>query len=174
MNVANTITFLRLLFVIPFAISLSSKAYSVTLFIFAFAGLSDLADGYIARKFNQKTKLGAFLDPFTDKIFIFTGNIVLLTIGALPIWFFALVSFKDLSSLLATIILSIKKVEWEPKPNIYGKIAVFLQVIVILLAILNLGFFKINTIFTYVIYICSIFTLISWILYFRDFFKLLK
>ena len=174
MNVPNTLTVLRLLLIFPISILLYKELYLWSLILFGLAGLSDLADGYIARKFNQKTSLGSFLDPATDKVLIFTGNTILALKHVIPLWFYWLVLAKDICLLAGVIILQIKRIEWKPRPNIYGKTSVFFQALIIFLAIIHAGFFQITIPLGVIIIICSAFTVISWILYLSDFSSLVK
>ena len=77
MNIANIITIVRLLFT-PFIIWLILSGYYKTSFIFfILSGLSDAIDGFIAKKFNQITVLGSYLDPLADKILIVSSILVL-------------------------------------------------------------------------------------------------
>lgn len=174
MNLANTITLLRLASLVPFIYFMLKGSYGITLIILGVSGLSDLLDGYIARKLNQKTKLGAFLDPFADKIYIFTGNIILASKGVIPIWFFILVTSKDVSALLGTFVLNTKNVDWIPVPNIYGKTAVAMQVIIILMGIIHLGYFNLSPVIWFCAVICALFTVIAWFFYALDFSTLIK
>ena len=76
-TIPNFISFVRILFIPVFAV-LFYKDYTVAAFIIlALSGLSDLVDGYIARKFNQISNLGKMLDPIADKLTVFAIAIIL-------------------------------------------------------------------------------------------------
>jgi len=167
MNAANTITVFRLFAVIPFAIFLAKKNYLVALIFFIFAGLSDLVDGFIARKFNQITKLGGFLDPLADKLLIFAGNLLFVLQSVIPLWFFILIILKDLSILIGVVLLKSRGIDWEPKPNRCGKISAFLQGIIILFAVLDQGFFNTGPLILITIAICTAFIILSWFYYYK-------
>jgi len=170
MNLANTFTLIRLVLIIPLSIFLIKDKYLISIAILSTAGICDLLDGYIARRFNQKTKLGAYLDPLTDKIFAFVTYTILVIQSALPLWFFLFVTIKDISMFLGYIFLKINKLEIVPNPNIYGKFAAFLQVIIMLQGIIHKGFYSIQWILFSTILICTFSSIVAWFLYLRNFF----
>ncbi len=96
MNLANKITFARI-FIIPFFILslLGDFPYSqyIAAFIFILAASTDSMDGYIARKRNEITNLGKFLDPLADKLLITSALVILVEMG-------------QISSIVAIIIIS--------------------------------------------------------------------
>ena len=69
-------------------------------------GLMDLADGYIARHYNQKSELGKILDPLADKLFVAMLIIILFLQGRVPTWYIAIVVSRDLLILVAGIYAS--------------------------------------------------------------------
>ncbi len=129
-TIPNFISFVRILFIPVFAV-LFYKDYTVAAFIIlALSGLSDLVDGYIARKFNQISNLGKMLDPIADKLTVFAIAIILFlrfnqaqneSLKAFS-WVFLLFILKDLIMLgfgLFMILNGMKPCAAE----IYGKLA---------------------------------------------------
>ncbi len=100
MNLPNWITFSRLLGV-PFLLyglyNSTSQARWVCLAIFLVAALTDWLDGYLARKLNQVTELGKFLDPLVDKFLVLAPLLVLVELGKVPAWGVFLILARELA-----------------------------------------------------------------------------
>lgn len=86
MTLPNAITLARLLLIIPLAIALEGKHNLVALALFAIASGTDWVDGYLARKLNQTSALGALLDPLVDKILVTAALAGLAFQGLVPAW----------------------------------------------------------------------------------------
>ena len=92
----NTLTLFRMLSVGPIVFLLLTGSYR-SAFVVAFcAGISDLLDGYLARRFGWMTHFGGVLDPLADKLMLVSTSVTLAWLGHLPIWLVALVVFRDL------------------------------------------------------------------------------
>ena len=127
MNIPNALSFLRLLLVPVFAIVFFSdapNAYNWAGFIFAFAGFTDILDGYIARKYNQITRLGRIIDPLADKLMQVTAFVCLTISDIIPVWVIFILVAKELT-LLGGGAIVLKKVKDVPPSNKYGKAASF-------------------------------------------------
>lgn len=89
MNLANRLTVARLFFTFIFVAALSADwpyAKTTGLFLFLLAGITDYADGKIARHFSMVTDFGKLMDPLVDKIMIASAFICLVPLGAMPAW----------------------------------------------------------------------------------------
>ena len=84
-NIPTIITFSRILIIIPF-ILVASKSPLSGAALFAVASLTDLLDGYIARRSQQVTKLGILLDPIADKLLVISALVVLVDMATIPAW----------------------------------------------------------------------------------------
>ena len=105
MSIPNLITLGRLILV-PVIIWLMLAGHTLMAFIaFVVAGLSDAADGYLAKRFNMETELGAYLDPLADKMLIVCIFITLGLGGALPAWLVIAVVSRDFL-IVSAILLS--------------------------------------------------------------------
>lgn len=100
MNIPNTLTIFRILLIPVFVAAyflLPEEYFYVPAIILVISGLTDIADGYIARRFNQITPLGRFLDPVADK-FTMAAVMVSLSITHPPLrWFFGIYFVKEIS-----------------------------------------------------------------------------
>lgn len=86
MTIPNVITILRFLLVPAVVYALLSGEVDWALAAFIVAGVSDGVDGFIARQFDQRSELGAYLDPIADKLLLVSVFVVLGYMGELPLW----------------------------------------------------------------------------------------
>lgn len=102
--------------------------------LFTIAALTDALDGFIARHFNQSSRLGTFLDPVADKILMLS---VILTLSFtswgkdLPIWYAALIIARDLIEISGALVIGYIAKDIKVIPHWSGKLAMFLQITVI-------------------------------------------
>lgn len=99
MTFSNQLTILRILLVPVFVLLLmqSGAWYKLAgIIVFVFASLTDIYDGYHARKYGQITRLGAFLDPLADKLLITTAFLFYVWEGYLALWMVLLVAARDI------------------------------------------------------------------------------
>ena len=134
---ANQLTILRIVFIPVFIILLSYNWNGLALLIFVTAGVTDVLDGIIARRFGQKTSVGTVLDPLADKLLMVT-SIVILSLpqmgfpNILPRWLTILLISRDALMMLVALII-VLMVGWRFfKPSIYGKASTVCQVITVL------------------------------------------
>ncbi|KLO23083.1 CDP-diacylglycerol--glycerol-3-phosphate 3-phosphatidyltransferase [Marinitoga sp. 1197] len=96
-TIPNILTFIRILATIPlFIITYNEKLYIIAFFIYILVSLTDLLDGYIARKFNLVSDFGKFMDQIADKILINALFIAFLETQKLPGWFVAIIITRDI------------------------------------------------------------------------------
>jgi cardiolipin synthase len=95
LNVANAITLLRFALVPALALRLLRAEHGSALVLFIVSAVSDLADGVVARRWNQATRFGAVADPLADKLTMLTVTGLLTLENALPWWFALAVVLRD-------------------------------------------------------------------------------
>jgi cardiolipin synthase len=134
---ANQLTILRIVLIPLFLILLTDGRNGWALATFIAAGVTDVLDGIIARRFGQKTSIGTVLDPLADKLMMVTAMVILSfpQMGfpnPLPRWLMILMVSRDVFMMLVSLII-VLMVGWRFfKPSIYGKASTFLQVITVL------------------------------------------
>src|SRR5579884_2837447 len=149
MTTANKVTILRIL-LIPFFVveaiyyvRTGLEAHRLAAILcFAVAALLDGVDGYIARRYNQKSELGAILDPLGDKLLLVSGVVLLslhsnLNLYRLPLWVISTIISRDVILLLGLVIIQMTCGKATVRPRIIGKLATVLQMIMVLWILLK-------------------------------------
>jgi len=135
MNIPNLLTLFRILLVPLFVIFLIYGHTFYAFLTFVLAGITDALDGMIARIFNQKTLLGAYLDPIADKLLLSASYIMLAVIGVLPAWLTVLVLSRDIFILIGIAVLFANHRPIEIKPTILGKVSTFIQISTVIISL---------------------------------------
>ncbi|HJQ98097.1 MAG TPA: CDP-alcohol phosphatidyltransferase family protein [Candidatus Polarisedimenticolaceae bacterium] len=141
LTLANQLTFLRLVAVPFFILTVLDARFGVALAIFIAAGVTDLLDGLIARVFKQRTALGAYLDPAADKLLL-TAGFVLLTkypnllqtipmANRIPMFLTILVISRDVLIVVIAWMLHLAYGKTRFKPTIWGKITTGTELVTI-------------------------------------------
>src|SRR5690625_376644 len=126
MNIPNLLTTLRIFLIPVYLLVFFSNIRNrliIAGIIFIIAGISDVIDGYIARKYNQTTKLGTVLDPVADKMMIFAVLISFTWSKLIPPWILIALGLKETVMILGGIILYFFKGNQVLPSNQYGKVA---------------------------------------------------
>ena len=105
-TIPNMLSFLRLALIPVFLwlILRHEGAWAVALLIFS--GFTDYLDGYIARKYNQVTRLGKLLDPAADRLYIFATLIGMVATGVIPLWLALVIIGRDVMLLIVYPVLA--------------------------------------------------------------------
>jgi cardiolipin synthase len=135
MNLPNSLTVLRIL-LIPFFIGLLIYGlYGWALVTLVIAGATDVLDGVIARMANQRTRLGAYLDPLADKLLLTSAFLTLAILHLVPGWVAIIVLSRDLIIVVGTLLLYITGSSIEVVPTALGKGTTLAQLSYIVLAL---------------------------------------
>ena len=149
MTTANKVTIGRV-FLIPFFIVLvlyyvkngNEIFRTLAIVSFALCAVSDGIDGYIARRYNQRSELGAILDPLADKLLLVSG-IILLSVDngpilpRLPLWLAGVILSRDVLILIGMIVIHIVCGKVKVRPRWLGKVATVLQMATVIWALLK-------------------------------------
>ncbi|HXN51196.1 MAG TPA: CDP-alcohol phosphatidyltransferase family protein [Candidatus Acidoferrum sp.] len=139
-TVPNQITLLRLGFLPFFLILISYEHYRWALALLVLAGLSDGIDGLLARKLNQRSSLGAYLDPIADKLLLSSSFVILAMEKKIAWWLTIIVLSRDILILVvgAVIILIFG---YRPfPPSILGKLTTMFQIILVFTVVLSASY----------------------------------
>lgn len=137
LTIPNVITLIRILLTPIFIIFLIQGHYRRALVVFLLAGVSDLADGLIARVWQQKSRLGSYLDPLADKILMAASFVTLSIYRQIPPWLTVVVLSRDVVLGLGVLIFRLADIPLIVRPSLAGKWTTTLQVTTVGLVLLN-------------------------------------
>lgn len=139
-TVPNQITFLRLGFLPLFLILILYEKYAWALLILVFVAATDTVDGLLARRLNQKSALGAYLDPIADKLLLSSSFIALSMGKKIAWWLTVLVLSRDVLMLVvAAVILIIQGYRPFP-PTLLGKATTFFEIALVFFTVLHAAY----------------------------------
>ena len=133
LNLPNIITLVRLALIPVVAYFLVAKAYGLALPIFLVAALTDVVDGYIARRFKLVSALGATLDPIADKLNVFVVTMLLAWQGLIPIWLAIAIVLRDVIIVGGALAYRAALGHVEIAPTRLSKLNTFIEFAVLLL-----------------------------------------
>lgn len=168
MNIPNILTIFRLFLIPSFAIVFFSNSQHGLLYaalIFFMAGITDILDGFIARKYGLITKTGMILDPLADKLMLITVLTCLVIKNYIPLWVLAVIAGKDIFMILSGIILYTNN-KVIPS-NIFGKVATALFYLVIFVMLFDPN----KIIYPYILYIAVASAIAALLNYFIIYYK---
>lgn len=134
MNIPNCLTILRILLTPLLVWLLLGKKLKAALLVFFIAGLTDGLDGFIARVFRQKTKLGAYLDPLADKFLLVSTFILLGIQNLVPDWLVVIAVSRDTLIILGVLTLMFHNIPLEIRPSLLSKTTTLFQLLTLLVA----------------------------------------
>src|SRR5256714_12547753 len=185
MTTANKITVIRILMIPVFVTLAIYYGESIqegnpqdwmrfmAIAVFLLAALSDGLDGYVARRYNQRSSLGGILDPIADKGLLLSG-IITLSIsnwsqidphyGKFPAWFPVLVITRDVVIVSGSLLLHVLNGKVRVRPSWTGKVATVLQMAAIAWVMLQMQIIPL----IYIVMAAGLFTFVSGVIYVRD------
>ena len=107
---------------------------------FLVAGISDGVDGFVARHFNQRSQLGAYLDPMADKLLLVSVFVVLGFMGELPLWLVIAVVSRDALIICAVLLSTVMGNPVEMKPLMVSKANTAVQIVLAAVVLAELAF----------------------------------
>jgi cardiolipin synthase len=161
-HIPNMLTGLRLAAAPATVGLLATGHFEMALGIFAFAGVSDAADGFLAKRMGVTSRLGRFLDPAADKALLFAALVTLTVIGDVPLWLTLAVTLREVLLMAGIVIAVLARANIVVQPLLIGKAATALQIVYVLVHLVALAFgFGLGAVEPGAAYIVAILTLVS-------------
>ena len=135
MNLPNILTIIRFIIVPFMTYFLINENFTIAILLYVLASATDVLDGFIARKFNQITDLGKFLDPLADKLLQFSALVGLWIVNLIPLWIVIIFFIKEISMGLGAIKLLKKHVIIQSKW--FGKLSTIFFFLAIIASMLS-------------------------------------
>lgn len=140
MTAPNLLSLLRI-FLVPLTVWLIiSDQLQFAFLTMVIAGLTDAADGYLAKRFGLQTELGAYLDPLADKLLLVSIFVTLGLRGDMPSWFVILIVSRDIMIITAILLSAILGRPVRMRPLMVSKVNTAAQIILALATLADLGF----------------------------------
>ena len=163
---ANILSMLRIILIPVFMALMLQHKTTLAFIVFLFAVSTDLLDGIAARLWNQKTKLGTFLDPAADKLLMASTFIVLSlpsisSPNTIPVWLVVVVIFRDIYIVSGALIyIRLTKTD-EAKPSMIGKVCTVMEMSLLTLVLLYNSLGKAPSFLTQIYWITMVMALLS-------------
>jgi len=160
-SIPNILTLVRILLTPVFVILLLRDLFPMALLVFAIAGISDGLDGLIARYMNQRTPLGAYLDPAADKLLLISSFVALAVLGIIPPWVTVIVIARDVIILLGLAIFTLTEKKYEISPTLVSKCTTTAQIVTVLVTLYDPTHMKLAMLYPVLLWCTAILTTLS-------------
>lgn len=138
--IPNAISLLRIALVAPILMLIMKDSFAWALALFWLAGFSDGVDGYLAKRFDWHTRLGALLDPIADKLLVAGTFITLAYTQDIPVWLAAVVIFRDVVIVAGATAYNFLVRPVQGEPTRVSKLNTALQMVFLLFVLSRAGF----------------------------------
>ncbi|GHC68658.1 CDP-alcohol phosphatidyltransferase family protein [Limoniibacter endophyticus] len=166
MTIPNLITLFRLALVPVVVVALLQGRFDLAFVGFVVAGLSDAIDGYIARRFDMRSELGAYLDPIADKLLMTSVFVILGMVEALPVWLVVLVVSRDVAIIAAVMLSFVMGMPVTMRPLKISKLNTGVQIALAAITLGQMAFLgATGALHNYLVYICATLTAFSAVAY---------
>ncbi|PSH63560.1 CDP-alcohol phosphatidyltransferase family protein [Phyllobacterium sophorae] len=162
MTIPNYITIFRFILVPFIVMALLSGYVGAALIGFIVAGVSDGVDGFIARRYDQKSELGAYLDPIADKLLLVSLFVVLGVLKEVPVWLVIVVVSRDIFIVGAVILGAVMGKPMEMRPLGVSKVNTAFQITLVAIILADSTFdFSLTGIRTILVWTVALLTAAS-------------
>ncbi len=139
LNIPNLLTLARIL-LSPFIVyAILRDRPDLALALMLVAGLTDMLDGAIARLFNQKSVVGAYMDPLADKLMLIGAMVSLFMVHQIPLFLFIAVVFRDAVIVLGAVAFELVTRKLEMRPSLISKATTLFQILLVLAALARMS-----------------------------------
>ena len=162
LSIPNLITLARILSVPIVVWAITSGEMMIAFILFVIAGISDAVDGYLAKRFNIASEMGAYLDPLADKALIVSIYVSLGIAGAIPRWLVIFVVARDIMIIGAVILTWLIGRPMAVKPLLVSKLNTVAQIVFACLVLGSLAFgFNAGPLLPLLMYLVAVLTFLS-------------
>lgn len=137
LSVPNQLTLLRMLLLPFILISMIYGQHEASLWLFFVAAVTDAIDGIVARRFNQRTRLGQYLDPIADKLLLSSCFVAQAVIGTIPWWVTIFVLLRDVMIIATALVVVLTTTVRSFPPSSIGKANTAVQIVTLLTVLVN-------------------------------------
>lgn len=139
LSIPNILTLARIV-VTPFIVyAILNGEALLALILMVAAGITDMLDGAIARIFNQRTTVGAYIDPLADKIMLISMFVTLFHIDKVPLFLFLAVIFRDLIIVLGAVAYEMVTHQLKMQPTMLSKVTTFMQIVFVVTLLVHMA-----------------------------------
>jgi len=137
--IPNAICIVRVVLVLPIVMYLLAGRYTAALILIVVAGFSDALDGFLAKTFDWRSRLGSLLDPIADKLLMVSTFVTLVYIGLVPIGLTLTVVLRDVVIVIGALVYQRISGELRGEPSLISKLNTACQLAFLVLAIAQAG-----------------------------------
>ena len=160
-SIPNILTLIRILITPLFVILLIRSQFTQALMAFAVAGLTDGLDGLIARCLNQRTALGAYLDPIADKLLLATSYVALAVLEIIPAWLAVVVIARDVIIVLGIAVFTLTEKKYAIHPTLISKCTTAAQICTILVTLFDPNHTRLGVVHPFALWATTLLTILS-------------
>jgi len=135
LSIPNLLTVVRIILTPVAVYAILSNQPWLALILMMGAGITDMLDGAIARYFNQRTTVGAYLDPLADKIMLISMFVTLFAVDQVPLYLFLAVVFRDVVIVLGAVAYEMVTHSLTMEPSLISKATTFMQIVYVALTL---------------------------------------
>ena len=141
-DLPNLISALRILLILPIIVLLVREQFVSALVLFVIAAVSDVVDGYLARRYGWTSWLGGWLDPVADKSMQISVYMSLAWLTLIPVWLVVAVIIRDLVIVTGGLVYYFRIEKVEAEPSWTSKINTAIQMLLVVVVLFDQGIYR--------------------------------